>query len=464
MEMHNPFGKRPARPEPPPQHLNPKDLAKISVIAVILILTLLAMIMLQVFTKKPQASRPALAPDEINYSIRREDPLSKKARELALAWPAGRELDVQSRPFLDVLDFLRTDMTPEGISSRSQRIPVQLLADDPEARRGQFIFLAGRAEGFARVPLAGRDDDAVGVGTFLAQGASVPVTTVLTTQAGLPAPDAPWEIEGIFLGTAQGRPILVIRNIRAAETPVSNRQTSPDQPERPLKETVAEFQDGTVDIDRESPAFVALIGAMKNSLTSEGVAKAAREDVGLDALLAAPAAHRGDFIRVRGHLVTMVPKPVNVTNPDNVAIVNWGVVMAAPYQKPVHFYLLDPPQGEIKPYLKFGKLLTHCQVEVEGVFLRLYTYEGERFQDYPQQTWTAPVLFAKNVRVIPPQPTQDPRGGFALLVLGAGVVVAVIIVLAGVISRRQSRGSLRQIMLEARRQRTPSSGKPPSPG
>lgn len=250
--------------------------------------------------------------------------------------------------------------------------------------------------------------------------------------------------------------------------PDSEPARAPDRsqeapPER-LQELASDFADDKdsihAAIDWNSQPFLSLMASIRSGVTPEEATKRVEPGITVPMLLQDPAAYRGRFVRCRGRLVTISLKRVDHTTPDGVSHIYLGYLLTPPPEEArVQFFLADRPAGPFR-YRTVGEdILYEDHVEVEGVFLRLFRYEGRSLNKGPGQIQTAAVLFGKNLRVIEPPKLPDPRGGFALLVLGGGGVIALVILGAGILSRRQGSASLRMKVHELRKLRE-SAGKP----
>ncbi len=197
------------------------------------------------------------------------------------------------------------------------------------------------------------------------------------------------------------------------------------------KELARGFAD-TIDVDvRQEPKRLLALAEAVKAATSTTAARP------LDALKN-PAPLRGESLRATGHLVHISREKIDGAD------FWWGVVMAD--RVILHFYMADDPIGTVETYTYGGETFTRSRVEIEGVFLRLYRYEGKGAG--PIQT--APVLFAKTLRVLPKPPENRSMHPLAIVFAAFGCVLTLILITAWIRSRKHAAASLRQQMLAIR--------------
>jgi hypothetical protein len=249
----------------------------------------------------------------------------------------------------------------------------------------------------------------------------------------------------------------------APETPKKVIQVPPPPGEEGLsfREMAAPFRDGEDKIVKETPEFINLVSVFHNSVTREGIARKIDPNLTADRAYLEPDKNRGTALRVYGRLIQIYTERIDATTPNNVEFVYRGVMQEYPTNRTVTFYLaerpLDPATGkpvEFQSYRKRGDEFVKDWVEVEGIFLRQYIYQSQMDDEKGHTLYAkAAAVFAKNLRLAKKPEFSDPRGSFVFIVGGLGVVVAVIVIVAGVMSRKYGSGSLRMKMAHLKRQK-----------
>lgn len=238
-----------------------------------------------------------------------------------------------------------------------------------------------------------------------------------------------------------------------------------------FKELAAPFRDGMEKIEKETPEFITFLNVMANSVTGEGLSKAVRKGLTAEIAFQKPAEHRGEVLQCYGQLIQLYTERIDATTPDNREVVYLGVMTEYPTNRTVYFYMPERPADAatgkpiaFKAEMKKGHEFLRDWVEIEGVFLRQYVYPSQYEDDKGQTIYAkAAVLFVKNLRVVPKPQFNDPRGSFVFVVAGLGVVIAGIVVVAGVMSRKYGSGSLRMKMFHLKKQKGDKVVPPPSP-
>jgi hypothetical protein len=232
------------------------------------------------------------------------------------------------------------------------------------------------------------------------------------------------------------------------------------------RELAAPFRDGEEKPVKETPEFVNLLNVFMNAVTPESLSKAVNPALTVDQAFLDPNRHRGEVVRAYGRLIKIYTEPMDCTTPDNVKHVYLGVLQEYPKNRTVMFYLPELPKDAggkpvaFKTYKKGGEEFYEDWVEVEGVFLRQYLYASQFEDDQGRSILAkAALLFAKNLRITPRPQMTDTRTGFIWGVGILAVVVIVIVIVAGVMSRKYGSGSLRGRMRELRK-RKPEFPKP----
>ncbi len=242
-----------------------------------------------------------------------------------------------------------------------------------------------------------------------------------------------------------------------------------------FRELAAPFQDGEGKIVKETQEFITLVSAFLNSVTREGLAKKVRPELTADQAYRDPAAHRGEVLRVYGRLIQIYTERIDATTPDNVEFVYHGIMQEYLTNRTVCFYMperpLDPATGKPVAFntdrKQSGEFITDW-VEVEGIFLRQYDYPSQNVDAKGQTVHArAAALFVKTLRIANKPEFSDPRGPFVFIVGGLGVLIAAIVVVAGVMARKYGAGTMRAKMREVRRQKgegAPAVPSKPEPG
>ncbi len=233
-----------------------------------------------------------------------------------------------------------------------------------------------------------------------------------------------------------------------------------------LKELARPFRDGQEKPVKESPEFINLMNAVLNGVTSDSVSQRVNPNVTANDAYLEPAKHRGEVIKAFGRLIFIYTERLDCTTPNNVEYVYLGVLQDWPKNRTVYFYMPDKPKdpktGEplkFNTYERRGQTFYDDWIEVEGVFLRTYDYEGQKWEETDRPPWVkASVLFAKNLRLAPRPQMKDSRSGFILgVAIFAGLAVTIVIV-AGIMTRKYGKGSIRDKMFSIKRAKAKERG------
>jgi hypothetical protein len=218
-----------------------------------------------------------------------------------------------------------------------------------------------------------------------------------------------------------------------------------------FREYAAPFKDGLEKPEKETPEFINLLNVFLNSVTRESLSKLVTPGLNANRVFLEPEKHRGAVLKVYGRLIQVFTERVLATTPNNVEFVYVGILQEeAPGTRTVYFFMPEIPKDEKGQPLRFkshrrqGIEFLEDFVEIEGVFLRNYLYpthgQDSKGNDIYAQ---AAVMFVKTLRLAKAPVIADPRASFGILVVVLLVLVVGIIILAGVMARKYSSGSLR---------------------
>ncbi len=236
-----------------------------------------------------------------------------------------------------------------------------------------------------------------------------------------------------------------------------------------FRELAAPFHDGEEQIDKDSPEFLNLVNVFVNSVTREGLSRRIDPRLTAEAAYADPARHRGAALRVYGPLIQIYTERIVPTTPNNVGFVYMGIMQEYLTNRTVRFYMAekpaDPATGkpiEFHSYRKRGDEFITDWVEVDGIFLRRFDYPSQMEDENGRTLYArAAAMFVKSLRLASKPEISDPRGYFVFVVAGLGVLIAAIVVVAGVMSRKYGSGSIRDRMRQERRRREQAAGAAP---
>ncbi|GEM_PF-3727890 len=235
--------------------------------------------------------------------------------------------------------------------------------------------------------------------------------------------------------------------------------------EEKAAETLRSLRDGPDPVRKDQPEFLDFLYLLL-SLPREEAARRVVPAIGPKELLLDPQSHRGKFVRLRGRLIQLYTEPLPVTTTTGTRDVYMGVLQTYPTNLTVTFYLPERPLDDKGEPLKFrtknyhGETLIEDWVEIEGMFLRIYEYEGQAERGGRSPTIRAPLIFARTIRPTPLPTMSDPKSEFLWIVVGATAVVIGLVIFAGIVTRRRDRKSLRMEMFDVRKEKAKETGKP----
>ncbi len=286
------------------------------------------------------------------------------------------------------------------------------------------------------------------------------VTDTLSKAKDRPGPD---QVDFKVRDTTGGKPPAPQAQEESPEGPKKAIQVPAPPPEGTLnfRELAVPFRDGEERIVKETPEFINLVSVFLKSVTREGIAGKVAPGLTADAVYRDPAKHRGDVLRVYGRLIQIYTERIAHTNPLNVEFVYLGVMQEYLTNRTVCFYMpekpLDAATGkpiQFTSYRKGGEEFFSDWVEVDGIFLCQYVYPSKWTDEKGQTIYArAATLFVKDLRLARKPEISDPRGSFVFVVGGLAILVAAIVVMGGVMSRKYSAGSLRMRMHHLRHQK-----------
>jgi hypothetical protein len=242
--------------------------------------------------------------------------------------------------------------------------------------------------------------------------------------------------------------------------PVQDPAPSPEleELEKAAMESLGTLKDGPEKIDKSGEGFLRFLYLFLKLPPKE---VSGRVETGITAtrLLEKPDEFRGKYVRLRGRLIQLYTEPLAVTTTTGTRDVYLGIMETRPDAKTVSFYLGERPVNAITgESMEFhtqqfeGQQLMRDWVQVEGIFLRVWTYEGEPHPNGKPRWISAPQLFVKNIQPTPPpRDRQDSHMSWALLIGGVFGVIVIIVLFGGWMSGKYSKDSMRMKMLEVKR-------------
>jgi hypothetical protein len=257
------------------------------------------------------------------------------------------------------------------------------------------------------------------------------------------------------------------------QDPVEEETDEEVRPYDDLEKALEEFnvRDPRQPVVKESAGFVTLLTHFLQDVTPEEAKQKVVPGLQIRDLFDDADKHRGKYVRCYGRLIQIYSEYMNATTPTNTEVVYRGFMEIYGQTHPtptVEFYLAELPVDsttgekiEFSTYQWEGQPLVRAHVEVEGMFLRPHTYRTIRKSAGGSEYNTSAVLFVKNLRLSKIAPPPDYRVGFILLVCGGAACLIFIVILAGVMSRRYSRGSIHMRMHEERLRRAREKGEGP---
>lgn len=325
------------------------------------------------------------------------------------------------------------------------RVGVHDLLREPSSHRAAFVRVFGPAHVVAvneGVVEAYVDD--------VASGAVVQ----LYFRKDDEVPDDPWlRAEGAYIrptvyhftdGVSKRAAVVLAQKVEQAEphprTPEPDVPTDPAVRQAEIQRLVAEMTDGD-----EAPSILHPRLERIARLLSEGGPPTgpARTDLAASTLIEKPAAHRGAFVRFSGRVVNayaseqpkfLLDRPG--VNAEEVYL--WDQAS----DDTICFYFINDGSikwtVEQKPASGAPVHFINDWMEIEGVFLRTYTYDTKLMDSSGRHTKrTAAVVFATSVRKTAPPPPPPDQGSFWVVMTSvAAAVIVGLGVLAVVMNRR----------------------------
>lgn len=228
--------------------------------------------------------------------------------------------------------------------------------------------------------------------------------------------------------------------------------------------TLQNLRDGKEKIQKDQPEFLDFMYLML-SLSPQTVTDRVDGKIGAKDLVQEPKPNRGKYVRLQGRLIQLYTEPLEVTTTTGTRDVYLGVMQTYPMNLTIAFYLAERPKDpatgkdmEFKTKRYQGNEIIEDWVEIEGMFLRVWEYEGQVQPDGRSPTIKAPLIFAKNIRQKPPPEIQSSRKDFVWLIVGISAVVIGIVIFAGIVSRKYSKRSIRMEMHEVRKEKAKAAG------
>ncbi len=246
----------------------------------------------------------------------------------------------------------------------------------------------------------------------------------------------------------------------AEKTPPQEQTPSPELEalEQSAKDSLPTLIDSREKIDKSGEGFLRHLYLFLG-LTSKEVSKRVTSELTATKLLEKPDEYRGKYVRLKGRLIQLYTEPLHVTTTTGTKDVYLGIMETRPDAKTVAFYLGEHPVNALtgEPMIFHtqqyqGQELMRDWVQIEGMFLRVWEYEGEPFPSGAPRWIPAPELFVKNI-----QPTIAPRGkdnSQTNLVILIGSVfggIVVVVLFGGWMAGKYNKGNLRMRMLEVKR-------------
>jgi hypothetical protein len=458
MDLMNPFRRQDEGwKRDPPRPLGTGEWAKIYILGTVFAFSVLVMVSLKVFIDRmnaaaaKRAARGEVAARDDGPS--RDNPRVAELARLVKPFDDGEgPVDPAAPYFQDLARFVADREIADLVDRRTNILRMQV---DPDACRGNVARVAGT---LASVPRDAKGPCEVVIDT----DGTGPVHVWLPAVPALPD-RSPVQAEAVFLRLitapqpdTPGRPVLMAKALRPAAV---DPQAAPRQPVEKLdpesvRKLAAEFRDGEDPVIKESQPFLSLLGVVHDATPAAVGALAAREPANPSQLLADPAKHRGEVVRIYGQLTTVKLERLEATIPQNLEAVYVGYMQSYPHGAQVHFYLPTWPEGvKLTPYShKRGHQWYRDWIEVEGVFLRRYDYEGTPESEGQRgPRLNAVVLLARDLRLAAKPHIPDPRAGFISVVMAIAVVLGVVILALGIWSRKRSPHTLRMELAVRRR-------------
>ncbi len=472
MDLNNPFRASAGGPVQQVKlpTVSPREYGRLYIMFGAFAFLIVAMLALKVWMQK-ETAREERRNRLVTTGVRPESAaykLSVRLRELCTPLRDGDE-PIDAAALAAVSGFVAKELPGDRIAELANaRLNPTALLVDPPGGRGVVLKLKLQVEAVSRA------QDRILV-DGKAAGSGLPLRLV----APLEAKPGDWiDTHGIFLraeSAAPGRLVFLAgpmkeglppQDASASPAPTAGPEAkawSDEEAREQFRRLASKFGDGPeqigVKVDRDSPEFLAVAQALVASVPPEQATRLSR-NVKPKELAQEPGKFRGEFVRLRGRLIYIFTNPVSVTTPLGLRELYEGYLadMENPQgQKvPVTFYMATKPEGKFTTAkTRSGEEYFTDWVDVEGVFLRLYRYEGtivEADQRVPVNT--APVLLVRNLRILPPEAPAKTSYGFGWVVSGTALLLIVIILFGGWMTRRHGgERTLRMELAKGRRDR-----------
>jgi hypothetical protein len=189
-----------------------------------------------------------------------------------------------------------------------------------------------------------------------------------------------------------------------------------------------------------------------------------------------PAVSRGKYFRIEGKLLEIYSLRINYDSPNLPKDVYMGVLEDQITRRAIHFYTSEQPRRadgsrfktkQVKAGGRIYDIIDRGWVQIEGIFVNLRLYESHRVENRKNVRMIGANFIARTCSELPPPPPPADIGGGLLIIMGiVGVIIGGLVILANVMGRRYSSGSLRvrTALLRQERKRTASADGPqPAP-
>jgi hypothetical protein len=485
-ELPNPF-RSGARGRPAPEGMRPKDWARLGVLVLFFGFVVLAMAMLHRKIKEGFDNAAKRKPEgiKIRGDAAPKDDNLRLAELLKLAQPFADDpspTDISLPYFLAILDFVSEreigDLVDPGLT-------IQQLRQSPEKLRGRVVRLKGTLLSSKKHALqkpSPRQAWALAEMTVDIEGVG-PVTVFSPQMPDVQGDKPPVQFTAAFLRlvTAEGGPAMPVffsKGVLSAATPV----IPPPDPDKPgtappprtmaqsldpdaIKRVASEFRDGTDPLVKETQPFLTLMG-MLHDAEPRAVSKLATSTT-TDLLLVHPDQHRGEVVRIYGQLAMMLTERLEATTPQGIDRIHFGTMASYPKATDIHLYISKWPDDVrlTEHSQKYGYRYYRDWIEVEGVFLRTYAYEGTSTDGGPGVKRNAAIILVRSIRLAEGPKMADPRGGFTIIVFSIALFLVIMVITVGIWSRRFKKEgtSLRMALTQERIKRTGKLLPPPDP-
>jgi hypothetical protein len=239
-----------------------------------------------------------------------------------------------------------------------------------------------------------------------------------------------------------------------------------------FKKLAEPFRDGLEKPVKETPEFVAVLRTMINAVPAETATKLVNPELNGDAAYLDPVKARGEMVRVYGQMLHLYTEPLDTTIPENRSHVYLGFMTEYKTNRTVAFYLadlpVDPATGQRLQFStkqeRSGNLYYRDWVEVEGVFLRRYDYVSQKTDDQGRPVLArSTLLFGRNLKLASSPKISNSRTGYVVGVSITAAMLVVIVLVAGIMTRRYGKGSLKERMKALKGPQPPPAFPKPDP-